>query len=111
MLPLPLLMFFFFFFFLVVCRLSSVDSLVNYDLEIQHLEKVVSQGVNKVIMEHLMKLYQEIVLGYKLLAYDGCKSLCIVGLLPFPSKEFQISLLREDDGINTQRFLNPILQK
>ncbi len=57
----PLLMFFFFFFFLVVCAwLGSVDSLVNYDLKIQHLEKVISQGVNKVVMEHLMKLYKEL---------------------------------------------------
>ncbi len=49
--------------------LGSVDSLVNYDIEIQHLEKVVSQGVNKAIMEHLVKLYKKIALGYRLLAY------------------------------------------
>jgi len=60
MLPMLLLMFF----FLVVCAwLNSADSHVNYDFTIQHLEKVVSRGVNKTIMEHLMKLYREIALG------------------------------------------------
>jgi hypothetical protein len=109
MLPMPLLMFFF---FSIMCVWPSiVDSHVNHDLEIQHLEKVVSRGVNKAIMEHLMKFYKENVLGYMLLAYDGCKSLCIVGPLPFPSKEFQISLLREDGNSNTQRFLNQTPQK
>jgi hypothetical protein len=99
------------FFFSIMCVwLGSVDSVVNRDLEI-HLEKVVSRGVNKAIMEHLVKLYREIVLGYMLLAYDGCKSLCTIGPLPFPSKEFQINLLGEDDDNNTQRFLNQIPQK
>jgi len=88
-----------FFFFLVVCAwLGSVDSLVNHDIKIQHFEKVVFQGVNKVVMEHLVKLYRKTTLGYMILAYDGCKSLYIIRPLPFPSKEFQISLLGEDDA-------------
>jgi hypothetical protein len=107
MLPMMLLMFFFF--FSVVCAwLGSADSLVNHDIRIQHFEKVVSQGVNKVVMEHLVKFYKETTLGYMLLAYDGCKSLCTIWPLPFPSKEFQITLLGEDDDINSQRFLNQI---
>jgi len=85
------------------------QDLVNCDIKIQHLKKVVSQGVNKIVMEHLMKLYIKTTLGYRLFAYDGCKSLCTIG--PFPSKEFQISLLGEDDRNNTQRFLNQIPQK
>jgi hypothetical protein len=101
-----------FFFFTIVCVcLGKVNSHVNRDLDIQHLEKVVFQGVNKGIMEHLVMFYREIVLGYRLPAYDGHKSLCIVGPLPFPSKEFQISLLGEDDDNNTQRFLNQIPHK
>jgi hypothetical protein len=89
----------FFFFFIVVCAwLGSVDSLVNHDIKIQHFEKVVFQGVNKVVMEHLVKLYRKTTLGYMLLAYDGRKSLYIIRPLPFPSKEFQISLLGEDDA-------------
>ncbi len=109
MLPMPLLMFFL---FSIICVWpSTADSHVNRDLKIQHLEKVVSRGVNKTIMEHLVKFYRENALGYRLFAYDGHKSLCTIGLLPFPSKEFQISLLREDDSSNTQRFLNQIPQK
>jgi hypothetical protein len=82
-----------------VCAwLGSVDSLVNHDIKIQHFEKVVFQGVNKVVMEHLVKLYRKTTLGYMILAYDGCKSLYIIRPLPFPSKEFQISLLGEDDA-------------
>jgi eukaryotic translation initiation factor 2C len=60
-------------------------------------------------MEHFVKFYKETVLGYMLPTYDGCKSLCTVGLLPFPSKEFQINLLGEDDSNNIQRFLNKFL--
>jgi hypothetical protein len=101
----------FFFFTIVYVWLGKVNSLVNRDLDIQHFEKIVSWGVNKGIMEHLVKFYRKIVLGYKLPAYDGHKSFCIVEPLPFPSKEFQISLLGEDDNNNTQRFLNQILHK
>jgi len=46
--------------------LGSVDSLVNHDLEIQHLKKVVFWDVKKVVMEHLVKLYREAALGYRL---------------------------------------------
>jgi len=108
---LMLLLMFFLFFSIVCAWLSIVDSLLNRELKIQHFEKVVSQGVNKAVMEQLMKLYREIVLGYMLFAYDGHKSLCIVGPLPFPSKEFQRNLLGEDDNSNTQRFLNQIPRK
>ncbi len=62
-------------------------------------------------MDHLVKLYKEPTLGYRLLVYDGPKSLCVVGSLPFPSKEFQINLIGEDDNNDTQRFLNQILHK
>jgi eukaryotic translation initiation factor 2C len=88
----------------------SKKSLFSYLYGID-FEKVVFRGVNKVVMEHLVKLYRESTLGYRLLAYDGRKSLCTIGPLPFPSKEFQISLLGEDDDINTQRFFNQIPQK
>jgi hypothetical protein len=89
----------FLFLFLVVCVwLGSANSLVNRDIKIQHFEKVVFQGVNKVVMEHLVKLYRNTTLGYMLLAYDGRKSLYIIRPLPFPSKEFRISLLGEDDA-------------
>jgi hypothetical protein len=58
MLLMSLLMFLFF--FLVMCVwLGSVDSLVNCDLQIHHFEKVVSRGVNKIVMEHLVKTYRD----------------------------------------------------
>jgi hypothetical protein len=44
---------------LVVCAwLGNVDSLVNRDLQIHHFEKIVSRGVNKIVMEHLAKIYK-----------------------------------------------------
>jgi hypothetical protein len=55
-------------------------------------------------MEQLVKLYRETALGHRLPAYDGRKSLYTAGPLPFQSKEFQISLLEEDDGNNSKRF-------
>jgi eukaryotic translation initiation factor 2C len=91
-------------------KFFSKKSLFSYLYGID-FEKVVFRGVNKVVMEHLVKLYRESTLGYRLLVYDSRKSLCTIGPLPFPSKEFQISLLREDDDINTQRFFNQIPQK
>jgi eukaryotic translation initiation factor 2C len=54
-------------------------------------------------MEQLVKLYRETALGHRLPAYDGRKSLYTAGPLPFQSKEFQISLLEEDDGNNSKR--------
>jgi len=56
MLPMPLLMFFFF--SVMYVWLGSVDSHVNRDFGIQDLEKVISQGVNKNIMEHFVKFYR-----------------------------------------------------
>jgi hypothetical protein len=73
--------------------------------------EVTSRGVNRAVMEQLVKLYRETALGHRLPAYDGRKSLYTAGPLPFSSKEFQISLLEEDDGSSTQRFLNQIPQR
>lgn len=55
-------------------------------------------------MEQLVKLYRESHLGKRLPAYDGRKSLYTAGPLPFPSKEFKITLIDEDDGSGGQRF-------
>lgn len=55
-------------------------------------------------MEQLVKLYRESHLGTRLPAYDGRKSLYTAGPLPFQSKEFQISLLDEDDGTPRPRY-------
>ncbi|KAJ4834563.1 argonaute 1B [Turnera subulata] len=68
----------------------------QYDVTIT--PEVTSRGVNRAVMEQLVKLYRESHLGKRLPAYDGRKSLYTAGPLPFQSKEFRITLLDEDDG-------------
>lgn len=65
-----------------------------------------SRGVNRAVMEQLVKLYRESHLGKRLPAYDGRKSLYTAGPLPFISKEFRITLLDEDDGSGGPRYIN-----
>jgi eukaryotic translation initiation factor 2C len=54
-------------------------------------------------MHQLVKIYRESVLGKRLPAYDGRKSLYTAGPLPFQNKEFSIALLDEDDGSGTTK--------
>ena len=56
-------------------------------------------------MKQLVKLYRESHLGKRLPAYDGRKSLYTAGPLPFVSKEFQITLIDDDDGSGMQRLM------
>ncbi|XP_075661024.1 protein argonaute 1 [Castanea sativa] len=73
----------------------------QYDVSIT--PEVTSRGVNRAVMEQLVKLYKETHLGKRLPAYDGRKSLYTAGPLPFLSKEFKIPLIDEDDGSGGQR--------
>eukprot|EP00253_Pinus_taeda_P007968 PITA_07968 len=73
----------------------------QYDVSIT--PEVTSRGVNRAVMEQLVKLYRESHLGRRLPAYDGRKSLYTAGALPFTSKEFNINLVDEDDGMGGQR--------
>ncbi|KDP45800.1 hypothetical protein JCGZ_17407 [Jatropha curcas] len=73
----------------------------QYDVTIT--PEVASRGVNRAVMEQLVKLYRESHLGKRLPAYDGRKSLYTAGALPFISKEFKITLIDEDDGSGGQR--------
>ncbi|CAK9204737.1 unnamed protein product [Sphagnum troendelagicum] len=73
----------------------------QYDVAIT--PEVTSRGLNRAVMEQLVKLHRESALGRRLPAYDGRKSLYTAGPLPFQLKEFQINLLEEDDGSNTPR--------
>ncbi|KAK1388135.1 Argonaute 1 [Heracleum sosnowskyi] len=68
----------------------------QYDVAIS--PEVSSRGVNRAVMEQLVKLYRESHLGKRLPAYDGRKSLYTAGPLPFVNKEFKIVLTDEDDG-------------
>ena len=65
--------------------------------------EVTSRGVSRAIMHQLVKIYRESVLGKRLPAYDGRKSLYTAGPLPFQNKEFSIVLLDEDDGSGTTK--------
>ncbi|KAK6921362.1 Protein argonaute, Mid domain [Dillenia turbinata] len=73
----------------------------QYDVSIT--PEVTSRGVNRAVMEQLVKLYRESHLGKRLPAYDGRKSLYTAGPLPFQSKEFKISLIDEEDGSGNSR--------
>ncbi|KAL8166531.1 hypothetical protein V2J09_008030 [Rumex salicifolius] len=73
----------------------------QYDVSI--IPEVTSRGVNRAVMEQLVKLYRESHLGRRLPAYDGRKSLYTAGPLPFVSKEFKITLIDEDDGTGAPR--------
>ncbi|KAE9588291.1 putative post-transcriptional gene silencing PAZ-Argonaute family [Lupinus albus] len=73
----------------------------QYDVTIT--PEIISKGVNRAVMEQLVKLYRESHLGKRLPAYDGQKSLYTAGPLPFVSKEFRVSLIDEDDGTGAQR--------
>ncbi|XP_022767080.1 protein argonaute 1-like isoform X3 [Durio zibethinus] len=73
----------------------------QYDVTIT--PEATSRGVNRAVMEQLVKFYRESHLGKRLPAYDGCKSLYTAGPLPFVSKEFKITLIDDDDGSGMQR--------
>ncbi|MQM08404.1 hypothetical protein Taro_041262 [Colocasia esculenta] len=73
----------------------------QYDVSI--IPEVTSRGVNRAVMEQLVKLYRESHLGGRLPAYDGRKSLYTAGPFPFTSKEFSIALDDEEDGAGGQR--------
>ncbi|CAL9759948.1 unnamed protein product [Musa acuminata subsp. burmannicoides] len=83
-----------------VAELPDKD-LHQYDVSI--MPEATSRGVNRALMEHLVKLYREAYLGGRLPVYDGRKSLYTAGPLPFTSREFHISLDNEDDGSGMER--------
>ncbi|KAL9266760.1 argonaute 1-like protein, partial [Drosera capensis] len=73
----------------------------QYDVSIT--PEITSRGVNRAVIEQLVKLYRASHLGKRLPAYDGRKSLYTAGPLPFASKEFKITLIDEDDGSGAPR--------
>ncbi|KAH8958404.1 hypothetical protein BDL97_06G022200 [Sphagnum fallax] len=81
-----------------IANLPDKD-LHHYDVAIT--PEVTSRGVNRAVMEQLVKRHRESDLANRLPAYDGRKSLYTAGKLPFESREFQIALPDEDDGGNT----------
>lgn len=85
--------------------LRCLESVVNFNmfLQVTITPEVTSRGVNRAVMEQLVKLHRESSLGRRLPAYDGRKSLYTAGALPFQSKEFSINLADEDDGSGSTR--------
>ncbi|KAK6925449.1 Piwi domain [Dillenia turbinata] len=73
----------------------------QYDVSIT--PEVTSRGVNRAVMDQLVKLYRESHLGMRLPAYDGRKSLYTAGPMPFQSNEFKITLIDEEDGSGNNR--------
>lgn len=73
----------------------------QYDVSIT--PKVTSWVVNRVVMEHLVKLYRDSHLGRRFPAYDGQKSHYTIGPLPFTCKDFLITLVDEDEGTGAPR--------
>ena len=57
-------------------------------------------------MKQLVTSYQESHLGRRLPAYDGRKSLYTAGPLPFDYREFNITLIDEEDAPGGVRFLS-----
>ncbi|KAH6815855.1 Stabilizer of iron transporter SufD / Polynucleotidyl transferase [Perilla frutescens var. frutescens] len=68
----------------------------QYDVSIT--PEVTSRGVNRAVMQQLIKLYKDSHLASRLPAYDGRKSLYTAGPLPFTSREFKITLIDEEDA-------------
>ncbi|XP_026666285.1 protein argonaute 1A-like isoform X2 [Phoenix dactylifera] len=73
----------------------------QYDVSIT--PEVTFCGVNRAVMGELVKLYRESHLGGRLPAYDGRKSIYTAGSLPFTSKNFEITLNDEEDGLGGPR--------
>ncbi|VAI52215.1 unnamed protein product [Triticum turgidum subsp. durum] len=83
-----------------IAQLPDKD-LHHYDVSIT--PEVTSRVVNRAVINELVSLHRAAYLGGRLPAYDGRKSLYTAGPLPFTSKEFQITLLDDDDGSGAQR--------
>ncbi|VAI63851.1 unnamed protein product [Triticum turgidum subsp. durum] len=78
-----------------IAHLPDKD-LHHYDVSIT--PEVTSRVVNRAVINELVNLHRAAYLGGRLPAYDGRKSLYTAGPLPFASKEFQITLLDDDNG-------------
>jgi eukaryotic translation initiation factor 2C len=83
-----------------IAELPDKD-LHQYDVSIT--PEVTSRVVSRAVIHELVNLHRASYLGGRLPVYDGRKSLYTAGPLPFTSKEFQITLLDDDDGSGSQR--------
>ncbi|WOK99389.1 protein argonaute MEL1-like [Canna indica] len=70
------------------------NDLFHYDVSIN--PESLSRSVNRKVIAELVKLYKEDILGRRLPAYDGRKSLYTAGPLPFEVKDFVVKLSGDD---------------
>ncbi|PKU67875.1 protein argonaute 1A-like [Dendrobium catenatum] len=74
-----------------------------YQYDVSITPEVSSRRVNRSVIKELVRMFKASHLGDRLPVYDGRKSLYTAGSLPFTSKEFQITLVDEDDGAGAAR--------
>ncbi|KAL5732172.1 argonaute 1B [Ranunculus cassubicifolius] len=74
-----------------------------YQYDVSVVPEVTSRGVNRAVMNNLVKLYKESHLGKRLPVYDGRKSLYTAGPLPFTSKVFSVTLVDEEAETSAHR--------
>lgn len=78
-------------------QLQVVDKdLHHYD--VSFAPEITSKKVSRDVINQLVKMHQESMLGNRIPAYDGRKSLYTAGPLPFTSKVFVINLVDENKG-------------
>ncbi|KAK3028069.1 hypothetical protein RJ639_039360 [Escallonia herrerae] len=77
--------------------ISEMD-LTQYSVKI--IPEVNSTKLNKAIMTQLVKLHRHTDLGMMLPVYDGRSALYTAGVLPFTLKEFIVTLVCDDEGID-----------
>lgn len=78
-------------------QLQVVDKdLHHYD--VSFAPEITSKKVSRDVINQLVKMHQESMLGNRIPAYDGRKSLFTAGPLPFTSKVFVINLVDENKG-------------
>jgi len=75
----------------------------SYFRQVSITPEVTSRVLSRAIIKELVNLHKQSYLGGRLPAYDGRKSLYTAGPLPFPSQEFHITLLDDDDGSGSER--------
>ncbi|XP_061375182.1 protein argonaute 5 [Gastrolobium bilobum] len=73
--------------------------LAHYDVAIT--PELTSKKLCRAVMSQLIQMHGETLLGRRIPAYDGGKSLFTAGLLPFSSKEFVVKLVGDDEAASS----------
>ncbi|KAG4979910.1 hypothetical protein JHK82_033152 [Glycine max] len=84
------------------------QDLFHYDVSIN--PEITSKKVSRDVMTLLVQAHREKILGNRIPAYDGGKSLFTAGSLPFESKDFVI-VLKDDDEPGSSSSSSPTRKK